>query len=113
MWLWAHADYFGFMSGIFPQKTLAFRVYSRVNRGHGLVVGGGLVLAGLGLNVWDVAQLSPAELPPMTLVALGVQTFFATLFQGLLCFSTDIEEPTVERAIEEQEGQKTLFHKVK
>jgi hypothetical protein len=97
LWLGAFAKIHGWTSGFLPPDRMSLRIFDHVNLERGLLAGGALLLTGLGLCVWLVAQWWSADFGrldlPVTMryalwgfttLVLGVQTMFCSFFLSML-----------------------------
>ena len=97
IWLWAFAKIHGWTSGLLPEETFSMRVFDYLNLERGLLAGAGLLLTGLGLNVWLVREWLGQDLGPLevtstlryalwgfTTMVLGVQTIYGSFFLSML-----------------------------
>jgi hypothetical protein len=97
LWLWAYARIHGWTSGMLPASTFSTRVFEVINLERGLIAGAGLLLAGIGLNVWLVLEWYGRDLGPLdvqttmryalwgfTTMVIGVQTIYGSFFLSML-----------------------------
>jgi hypothetical protein len=97
VWLWAYARIHGWTSGLLAPETFSNRLFDYFNLERGLLAGLGLLVIGLGLNVWLVYQWASQNLGPLdvqstlrhalwgfTTMVLGVQTVYGSFFLSML-----------------------------
>jgi hypothetical protein len=97
LWLWAYAKIHGWASGLLPEETFSQRVFHYLTLERGLLAGAVLLVTGIGLNVWLVAEwLGPGlgeyavqttmryALWGLTAMVLGVQTIYGSFFLSML-----------------------------
>jgi hypothetical protein len=97
LWMWAFARIHGWTSGLLPRATFPLGVFDTVNLERGLLAGGALLVTGLGLNLWLVAEWFGHQFGPLdvqvtmryalwgfTAMVLGVQTIFGSFFLSML-----------------------------
>lgn len=102
VWLWAYARIYGWRSGLLPPGTFSPRAFRLLNLERGLLAGGGLCLAGLGLNLWLVFEWIGQDLGALdvritlryvlwgfTALVLGVQTIYGSFFLSMLGMRAD------------------------
>lgn len=100
LWMGAYAKIHGWTSGLLPAETFSRRVFTHLNLERGLIFGAGLLLTGIGLNVWLVIQWWGLSLGPLEVqttfrcalwgfltMVLGVQTIFGSFFLSMLGMS--------------------------
>jgi glycosyltransferase involved in cell wall biosynthesis len=111
LWMWAFAKIHGWTSGLLPSETFSLKVFKYVNLERGLLVGLGLLAAGLGFTFWLFAEwwgrnMGPLELQStmrwalwgFTGIVLGVQTIFGSFFVSMLGMSPKVQEAREARA---------------
>jgi hypothetical protein len=104
LWLWAFAKIHGWTSGLLPPQTFSSRVFKHLNLERGVLVGAGLVVIGLALNVilileWhhtefgglDVQKTFRYALWGFTTMVLGVQTVYGSFFLSMLGMSSRVQ----------------------
>ncbi|TMQ33766.1 MAG: glycosyltransferase family 2 protein [Planctomycetota bacterium] len=97
VWYWAYARYYGWTHNMQPEQTWSKRFIDYFYLERGLLFGLGLLLIGIGLNVWLVWQWRDANRGPLevqltmrwalwgfTTMVLGAQTMFGSFFLGVL-----------------------------
>jgi hypothetical protein len=97
LWMWAYAKIHGWASGLLPEETFSTRVFNHLTLERGLAVGAGLLVMGIGLNIWLVSEwLGPGleayavqttmryALWGLTAMVLGVQTIYGSFFLSML-----------------------------
>jgi glycosyltransferase involved in cell wall biosynthesis len=95
--LWAFAKVHGWTSGLLPADPLSRRIFEHLNLERGLLIGGGLILTGLGLNFWLLGDWYGQDMGPLelrvtmrhalwgfTTLVLGVQTIASSFFLSSL-----------------------------
>ena len=100
LWLWTFAQIHGWRSGLLPPDRFSPRLLRSFNLERGLLVGGVLLLAGLGFNLWLVREWLARDMGPLnvettlrvalwgfTLMVVGMQVIFASFFLSLLGMS--------------------------
>lgn len=97
LWLWAFARIFGWTSGLLPRDILSVRLFNHFNLERGLLIGAGLLLAGVALHAWlvwiwydrnfgnmDVSVTMRFALWGLTTMVLGVQTVFGSFIVSMM-----------------------------
>jgi glycosyltransferase involved in cell wall biosynthesis len=97
LWLWASAKIYGWRSGLLPPNTFSNKAFRYFNLERGLLTGAALLLAGLGLNGWLVAEWWGRDLGALdvrvtlryalwglTTLMMGVQTIYGSFFLSML-----------------------------
>jgi hypothetical protein len=95
--LWAYAKVHGWTSGLLPADTFSLRVFDHLTLERGLLAGGALLAAGLGLNGWLVHEWLGRDLGHLevrttlrfalwglTAMVLGLQTIYSSFFLSML-----------------------------
>jgi hypothetical protein len=96
-WMWLFARLHGWSSGLLPPDAVARQIFHHLQLERGLFAGGLLALAGLGFNLWLVAEwwgkgfgdlavqaTFRYALWGFTALVLGVQTVFGSFFLTML-----------------------------
>jgi hypothetical protein len=97
VWLWLHAQVYGWTSGLWPPDRTTERLFRPFRLERWLIIGAGLLVAGLGLNGWllfswireglgplDVEATLRFALWGFTAMILGAQTIFGSFFLGMI-----------------------------
>jgi glycosyltransferase involved in cell wall biosynthesis len=97
LWLWLHAQIYGWTSGLLPPDRLSPRLFTRFRLERWLITGTVLLVVGLGLNGWLVVAWCREGLGPLdvqttfrpalwgfTTMVLGAQTIFGSFFLGMM-----------------------------
>ena len=100
LWLWTFAQIHGWRSGLLPPDRFSPRLLRSLKLERGLLLGGILLLAGLGFNLWLVREWLARDMGPLnvettlrvalwgfTLMVVGVQVIFGSFFLSLLGMS--------------------------
>jgi hypothetical protein len=97
LYLWTFARLHGAATGLLPADPVSARLLTAFKLERQLILGGLLLLAGLGCNLWLVGEWCARNLGPLdvqvtlgwaswgfTAMVLGVQTIFGSFFISLL-----------------------------
>jgi hypothetical protein len=97
LWLWLHAQIYGWTSGLLPPDRLSPRLFTRFRLERWLLLGTALLVLGLGLNGWLVVAWCRQHLGPLdvhttlrvalwgfTTMVLGAQMMFGSFFLGMI-----------------------------
>jgi hypothetical protein len=97
LWLWLHAQIYGWTSGLLPPDRVSQRVFQQFRLERWLITGAALLVAGLGLNGWLLVAWCRDGLGPLdvqttlrfalwgfTGMILGAQAIFGSFFLGMI-----------------------------
>ena len=112
VWYWAYARYYGWTHNMQPEQTWSKRFIDYFYLERGLLFGLGLLLTGIGLNVWLVWQWRDANRGPLevqltmrwalwgfTTMVLGAQTMFGSFFLSMLGMTEKAKEARAKAKI--------------
>jgi hypothetical protein len=102
LWLWAFARIHGWVNQLLPANTFSTWIFDYINLERGLLAGGAMLAAGLGLNGWLVHEWYGKSLGPLdiqatmrpalwglTLMVAGMQTVYGSFFLSMLGMGKD------------------------
>jgi hypothetical protein len=105
LWLWAYAKIYGWTSGLLPGNTFSRGIFKHLYLERGVLAGLGLLIIGLGLNVWLLHQWYERNLGGLevqttlryalwgfTSMMLGVQTIYGSFFLSMLGMGTRVSD---------------------
>jgi len=97
LWLWAFAKIHGWTSGMLPADTFSLGIFRHINLERGLIAGLGMLVLGIGLNVWLLTTWIGQSMGPLDVqvtlryglwgficMVVGVQTIYGSFFLSML-----------------------------
>jgi glycosyltransferase involved in cell wall biosynthesis len=118
LWLWLHAQIYGWTSGLLPPDNVSPRVFRRFRLERWLVAGAIVLAAGIGLNFWLLSEWVLESLGPLdvqttlrlalwgfTAMILGAQAIFGSFFLGMIEMADQARGRSTAAKAESRRGQ--------